>query len=190
MLGIGPLHHLHHRFVISLTALELTLGDNDVVDKCGIGCNEESHILLDAQFADNRIMSTLDNLDHHRLLDMLIAARHIGHLHTIAVHCRHRIALGNEHWRAAIIGQERVTAIGLTTEHTLLNLCLQVQTIGRVAHLREEVIPRHLLHRIDGEHLQRMGIKLQCFKNLLKRECLVRMMLEEVLQQFADLLLP
>ena len=35
-----------------------------------------------------------------------------------------------------------------------------------------------------------MGIKLQYLENLLKREGLVRMMLEEVLQQFYYLLLP
>ena len=34
-----------------------------------------------------------------------------------------------------------------------------------------------------------MGIKLECFENLLERERLVRMMLEEILQQFGDLLL-
>ena len=189
MFVVRPLYHLYHRLVVGLTTLQLTLGDDDVVDKSRILGHQEGHILLHPQTTYNLVTTALYDLDHHRLLDMLVTTSHIRHLHTVAVHRRHRVTFCHEHRRTAIIWQERVAAIRLTTEHTLLNLCLQVQTVGRVAHLREEVIPRHLLHRIDGEHLQRMGIKLQNFENLLERERLVRMMLEEILQQFGDLLL-
>ena len=140
--------------------------------------HQESHILLHPQTTYNLVVSTMHDLNHHRLLDMLVTTRHIRHLHAITVHRRHRVTLCHKHWRTTIVGQERVTAIRLTTEHTLLHLGLQVQTVRRVAHLREEVVPRHLLHRVNGEHLQRMSIKLECFENLLERERLVRMMLE------------
>ena len=69
-------------------------------------------------------------------------------------------------------------------------LRFQVQPVGVVAYLGEEIIPCHFLHHVDGEHLQRMSIKFQCLEYLLERERLVRIMLEEVLQQLADLLLP
>ena len=189
MFVVRPLYHLYHRLVVGLTTLQLTLGDDDVVDKSRILGHQEGHILLHPQTTYNLVTTALYDLDHHRLLDMFVTTGHIRHLHTVAVHRRHRVTFSHEHRCTTIVGQERVAAIRLTTEHTLLNLCFQIQTVGRVAHFREEVIPRHLLHRIDGEHLQRMGIKLQDLENLLERERLVRMMLEEILQQFGDLLL-
>ena len=189
MFVVRPLYHLYHRLVVGLTALQLTLGDDDIMYEGRVLRHQEGHILLHPQTTYDLVMGSLHNLDHHRLLDMLVTTGHIRHLHTVAVHRRHRVTLCHEHRCTTIVGQERVSTIRLTTEHTLLNLCLQVQTVGRVAHLREEVIPRHLFHRIDGEHLQRMGIKLQNLENLLERERLVRMMLEEILQQFGNLLL-
>ena len=51
-------------------------------------------------------------------------------------------------------------------------------------------IPTARYQTFDGEHLQGMRIKLQGLEDLSERECLVRIVLEEVLQQFADLLLP
>ena len=189
MFGIGPLYDLHDGLIVSLTALQLALGDDDVVDESGVLGDEEGPVLLDAQLTHDGVMGALDNLDDHCLLDVLVATGHIGHLHTVAIHRRHRVALGHEHRGAAIVGQERVAPVGLTTERAFLYLRLLIQAIGIVAHLREEIVPRHLLHRIDGEHLQRMGVELQYLENLLQRERLVGMMLEEVLQQFADLLL-
>ena len=155
----------------------------------GVLGNQEGPVFLDTQLSDNLVVSTTDNLDDHRLLDMLVATGHIGDLHLIAVHCRHRVALSHEHRRTTIIGQERVAAIGLTAEGAFLYLRLQIQTIGIVTYLAQEIIPSHFLHRIDGKHLQRMGIKFQSLENLLERECLVRIVLEEILKQFTDLLL-
>ena len=189
MLGIRPLGDFHHSLVVGLTTLQLALGDDDVVNEGRILRNQEGPVVFDTQFSDNLIVSTTDDLDHHSLLDMLVATSHIGYLYLVAVHRRHRIALSHKDGCSSIIGQERVTTISLATEGSLLHLRLHVQTVGVVADFAQEVIPRHFLHRIDGEHLQRMGVELEGLEYLFERECLVRIMLEEVLQQFADLLL-
>ena len=91
--------------------------------------NEEGHILLYAQTTDNLVAGALHDLNHHRLLDMFVATGHIRHLHTVAIHRRHRVALCDKHRGAATIGLERVTPTGLAMEHALLHLCLQVQAI-------------------------------------------------------------
>ena len=189
MLMIRPLCDLYHCLVIGLAALQLALRDNDIMDEGRILRNEEGPVLVDTQLSDNLIVGATDNLDDHRLLDMLVATGHIGDLHLVAVHRRHRVTLRHKHGCSTIIGQERVTAIGFAAEGSLLYLRLHVQTIGIVADLTQEVVPCHLFHRIDGEHLQRMGVELQRLEYLLEREGLVRIVLEEVLEQFNDLLL-
>ena len=190
MLGIRPLDNLYHGLIIRLTTLQLAFRNNNVMHEGAIGWNKESPVFLHTEFTHDLVMGTTHDLDHHRLLDMFVATGHIRHLHTVAIHRRHRVTLCHEHRRTAVIRQERVATVGLATEHTLLHLRLQVQAITIVTDLREEVIPRHLLHRVDGEHLQWMGVELKYLEYLLQRECLVGMMLEEVLQQFADLFLP
>ena len=64
---------------------------------------------------------------------------------------------------------------------TLLYLCLQVQFIGAITYLREVVIPCHLFHHVDGQHLHGMGVKLQGFEYLFETKCLARMGLKQSL---------
>ena len=111
MLTIRPLRHLYHCLVVRLTTLELTLGDNDIVDEGRILRNEEGHVLLHTQTTDYLITSTTYNLNDQRLLDMLVATSHIRYFHTVAIHRRHRVTLSHEHRGAPIIGQERVTTV-------------------------------------------------------------------------------
>ena len=111
MLTIRPLRHLYHCLVVRLTALELTLGDNDIVDEGRILRNEESHVLLHTQTTDYLVTSTTYDLNDQRLLDMLVATSHIRYFHTVAIHRRHRVTLSHEHRGAPIIGQERVTSV-------------------------------------------------------------------------------
>ena len=106
MLIIGPLHHLHHRLVVGLATLQLALGDDNVVHESIVERDEEGHILLHTQFTDNLIMGTLDDFNNHRLLDVLVTACHIRHLHAVAIQRRHRVALCHKYWCATIIGQE------------------------------------------------------------------------------------
>ena len=159
MFSIRPLHHLHDGLVIRLPTFQFSLRDDDVMHKSIILRNEESEILLHTEFTDNLVMSPTDNLDDHCLLDMLVTTSHIRHLYPIAIHCRHGITFRHEDWCSTIVRQERVATVGFPTEHTLLYLGLHVQTIGVFADFREKVVPCHLLHHVDGEHLQGMRIK-------------------------------
>ena len=68
-------------------------------------------------------------LDHHGLLDMPFAAGHHGHTHTVAVHGKQRVTLRDKDGLAAVVGLERVLAVGLADEGALLHLTLQVQTV-------------------------------------------------------------
>ena len=129
------------------------------------------------------------DLYHHCLLDMFLAACHHSHLYSVAIQRKHRVTLRNKDRFASIIGLERVFAISLTDKGTLLYLCLQVQTIRVITHFRQIVIPCHLLHQVDSQHLGWMGIQLQGFEYLLERECLVRILLKQSLQHFCNLLL-
>ena len=190
VLRVRPLVNLHHNFVVGLPPLQLALGDDDVVNEGRLLRNEEGHILLHAQLSHHGVVGPLHDLYHQCLLDMLVATGHIRHLHPVAVHRPHRVALSHKHGRAPIVGLEGVAPAGLAAEGAFLQLGLEVQPIGVVAHLQQEVIPRHLLHHVDGEHLQRVGVQLERLEYLFHRERLVRMMLEEVLQQLAHLLLP
>ena len=48
--------------------------------------NEEGIVLLHLQLADSLVALVAENLDNHRLLDMLLTTSHISHLHTVAIH--------------------------------------------------------------------------------------------------------
>ena len=89
MFVVRPLYHLYHRLVVGLTTLQLTLGDDDIVDEGRVLRHQEGHILLHPQTTYDLIVGTTHDLNHHRLLDMLVTTRHIRHLHTVAVHRRH-----------------------------------------------------------------------------------------------------
>ena len=91
--------------------------------------NKESHILLHTQLSYDLVAGTLHDLYHHRLFDMLVTTGHIRHFYTIAIHRRHRVTLCHKHRGTTIVRQERVAPTGLSAEHTLLYLCLLVQTV-------------------------------------------------------------
>ena len=190
VLCIGPLYHLHHGLVVGLAALQLALGYDDVVDEVLVLGDEHGQLALHHQLAYYLLVGVVHYLDDHSLLDVPVAAGHVGHLHAVAVHSRHRVALSHEDGGAAIVGQERVAPRRLAAEGALLQLRLHVQAVAAVAHLQQEVVPRHLLHHVDGKHLQRVLVELEGLEYLLEREGLVRIMLEEFLEQFGDLLLP
>ena len=158
MLLIGPLYYLNHSLVVGFSALKFALGYDDIVYKGCIRCYQEGHILLYTQLTYDSIMGSLNYLNNHSLLDMLVATSHQRYFHAIAVHCRHRVSLGHEYRRTAIIGHKRVATVGFSVEHALLHLSLQVKLIRIVANLQQEVVPCHLFHHIDGKHFQRMSI--------------------------------
>ena len=184
-----PLRDSHHGLLAVLAALELLLGDEDVVGKDVSFGDEEGEVLLDLQASHGLVALVGENLGHHGLLDVLLTARHEGHTDTVAVEGKHGVTLGDEDGRAAAVGQERVLAVGLTDKDALLHLAFLVETVLVVGHLRQVVVPRHLLHDVDGQHLGRMGVQTQGLENLTEREGLVGVTHEQPLQGFGHLLL-
>ena len=184
-----PLRNLDDSLVARLAALQLLLRNEDIVYKDVTLGNQEGIVFLHLQLTDCLVALVTQNLDDHRFLDMLLAASHIGHLHTVAIHSKQRVALTDEHGCAAIVGLERVLAVGLADEGSLLHLRLQVQTIRVITDFRQEVVPRHLFHEVNSQHLRRMCIQLQCLEDLLKRESLIRILLKQCLQHLCNLLL-
>ena len=151
--------------------------------------NQEGIVLLHLQLTNSLVALVAEDLNDHRLLDMLLATSHIRHLYAVAIHGKQRVALTDKHGCTAIVGLERVLAISLTDEGTLLHLRLQVQTIRVVADLRQIVVPRHLFHQVNGQHLGGMRVQLQSLENLLEGECLVGILLEQRLQHLCYLFL-
>ena len=138
--------------------------------------------MVERQSSDERILGTFEYLYHLRLLDMVLASRHTCKTHAVARQCPHRVALSHEDWFVRIVGHYAVLAVCLALEHAFLHLALHVELVGVVAHLSDEVVPRHLLHYVDGEHLERVGVKMQGAENLLERHCLAGIGGEEFLK--------
>ena len=151
-------------------------------------CDEEGDVAVDNQSADESLLGALQNLDDLCLLDVSLATCHEREAHAVATERRHRVALGDEDGLVAANGNHRVLAVGLAHEDALLYLSASVELVGRVADAREEVVPRHLLHRVDGEHLLRVCVEFQLSEYLLERQCLVGLRREELLQHLGHLL--
>ena len=149
----------HHSFLASLASLELLFRNQDVMHKEVSLCIEEGKVFLNLQDTHSLIVLTLQNLCHDGLFDMILTACHIGHLYTVAIKGKHRVALCYKDGFAAIIRLERVLAVGLADKSALLHLRLQVQFISTVTYFRQPVVPCHFFHHVDGKHLHRVCIE-------------------------------
>ena len=189
VVGVGPLGDLHHGLVAGLAALQSALGHDDVAGHQVVGRDEHGDVAVNAQPAHKLVARALEHGGDHRLLDVVAPARQAGHLHAVAVEGRHGVALGHEHGLAAVVGHKGVLAVRLAPERALLELCLGVQPVLALLHLREIVVPGQLLQGVDGEHLRRVGHQLEMLEYLLETVGLRGMTLEEALQQLGHLLL-
>ena len=106
MLLVGPSRNLHHSLVVGLTALQLILGDEDVLRERILRRYEEGNILVDAQPSDEAVLGALQDSDDLRLLDVVAATGHERYAHAVAGEGRHRVALGHEDGLAAVVGLE------------------------------------------------------------------------------------
>ena len=158
VLAVGPCLDLHDSLVASLSALDLLFRDNDVVRQQSVLCDEEGEVFLHPQTSYELVACVFEDADDHSLLDMPFATCHERHLHLVAVERRHGVAFSHEDWLAAVVGDEAVFAVRLTSEDSLLHLCLGIEAIRVFAYLCEEVVPCHLFHDVDGKHLQRMSV--------------------------------
>ena len=112
---------------------------------------------------------------------MSFASSHELHAHAVAVKCRHRIAFAYEDRRRAIVGHERVFAIGFAHETPFEHLPSLVKAIRTVGYFSQEIVPSHLFHHIDSQHLQRMRVEFQTFENFFKAESLSWLLLKKLL---------
>ena len=124
-----PLRNLDDSLIACLTAFQFLFRYQHVMYEDVSFRHQEGIVLLNFQLTNSLVALMTQYLDHHRLLDMLFATCHIGHANTVAIHGKQRVALRHKDWCTAIVGLERVLTVGLTDKRTLLNLCLQVQTI-------------------------------------------------------------
>ena len=182
MVLVGPFHDVNDSVVAVLATLQLASRNDDAVGKYVGWRDEGAQVVVERQSSDERILCTLEYFDNLRLLDMVLASCHTCESHAVAGQSPHRVALSHKDRFVRIVGHYAVLAVGLTLEHTLLHLTLHVELVGVVAHLGDEVVPRHLLHYVDGEHLERMGVKMQGAENLLERHCLAGIGGEEFLK--------
>ena len=136
--------------------------------------DEEGEVLLHLQLTHGLICLVTQDVGHHRLLDMVLSSGHHGYTDTVAVQGKHRVTLRHEDRLAPIVGQERVLAVSLADERTLLHLSLLVQAVLTFAHLRKVVVPAHLVECVNSQHLRRMCHQLQLAENLFQRKGLVR----------------
>ncbi len=176
-----PCTDLHHRLVACGTTLELVLRDYYVVGEDVAIANEEGKSLVNTQLAHKRVVSPLQNLRHHGLLDMVDTARHIGNSHPVAGKGEKRVALRHEDWFAAIVRNETVLAVSLPDELAFLHMTFHVQLIRAVADLAEEVVPRHLVDSLHGQHLSRVRVEFKTFEYLFQTKSPAGVVHEEIL---------
>ena len=94
--------------------------------------NEKGIVALYLQLAHSLIALMGENLHHHSFLHVFLPSGHHGYTHSVAIHGIHGVALRHEDGLAAVVGLERVLAIGLADKGALLYLSLQIQPIGVV----------------------------------------------------------
>ena len=126
---------------------------------------------------------------HHCFLDMVVSACQHLHPHPVAIEGEHRVSLRYKYRFVASIGDERVLAIALSHEDAFLNLSVHVELIAVVTASHKEIVPCHLLHYVNGEHLHGVGLHVQNLEYSLQAECLARVGSEEITQYFRKLLL-
>lgn len=69
-----------------------------------------------------------------------------------------------------------------------MQLSLGVEAVLVVRHTCEIIVPRHLLHDIDGQHLQGVCVEVQRAENLFKREGALGIVGEKLDQPFRQFL--
>ena len=157
VISIRPLNNLHNSLVVVLTSLELASWDKNIVYECVFGSDKESHFLFHTQTTNKLVFLALQNLNNLSFLYMLCSTSHKTNLYPVAIKRKKRIALRHEDWFVAAIRNDRVLAVNLALEHTLYNLSRLVELITVFRNLLQKVVPSHLLHDVDGKHLQGMS---------------------------------
>ena len=118
---------------------------------------------------------------------MVLAASEEGELHTVAIERAHGVALRYEDRLLAAVRDDGVLAVGLAYELALHHLYTLVEAIGIVTYFGEVVIPSHLFHDVDSEHLERVGSEMETPEYLFEAERYARLTGKEFLQLLGEL---
>jgi len=161
MVLVRPLDNLHEHLVVALSTLEFLLRNKDVLHEGTVLRDAEGNVAVHTQPADKSVLGTAENLYDLCFLDMFLAASHERNPYTVARECRHGVALSHKDRLVAAVGEERVLAVGLAHEGTLLHLSFGVEQISVLTFLGDEVVPRHLFHDVHGKHLQRVRVEMK-----------------------------
>ena len=127
--GIRPLSDFHHSLVASLSCLEFLLGDDDIMHEDILGSNEHRKVFIYTEFAHECLSRPLEDGSHHSLLDMLLSACHISHLHLVAIEGPERVALCHKHRLTTVVRNKTVLAVSLAPKGAFLQLRLGVELI-------------------------------------------------------------
>ena len=154
MFCVRPLGDFDNCFVVILTAFQLLFRDNNIVNENVFGRNKVGKVAIYAQSSNETVFLPLQYFDDLCLFDVSLSACHEAHFHPVSVRCPHGIAFRNEDGRTAIVRQKRVLSIRFAHESALLYLPFCIESVGSIGHFRQEIVPSHLLHRVDCQHFQ------------------------------------
>ena len=187
LLIVRPFGDFHYRLLTRLAFLQLAPGNNNVGGKHVILRYKVSDILAHTQLAHKGILGPLQHLDDLRLADMVLSSGKVGKTHAVTCQSTFGITFRHEDRLIAAIGNDRVLAIQLAHELPFLHLSGGIQTESVVAYLGKHIIPYHLLHDVNGKHLERMGFQFQVTEYILETTSLLGSRLEIVFQQYRQL---
>ena len=156
-----PLHHADNGLVAVLALLQEVLGDEYVGSQGTVLGEQVGIVLAYLQCAHELLFRTLHYLYDLCFADMVAAACQHGGLHLVSVHGVHGVALGHQDGFSAIIGVERVLAVGLAVEYSLHYLRRCIQRIAIAGSLLDIVVQKHVFQTIHTKHLGRVGGQFQ-----------------------------
>ena len=184
---VRPFDDANDSLVIRFAAFQFAAWYDDVMGKDIARCNQVGNIFIHLQSSHEAIFSTFQNLIDLCFLNMILAASEEGELHTVAIERAHGVALRYEDRLLAAVRDDGVLAVGLAYELALHHLYTLVEAIGIVTYLGEVVIPSHLLHDVDSEHLERVGSEMETPEYLFEAERYARLTGKEFLQLLGEL---
>ena len=187
VLSVRPLDDAHHRLVVGFSAFQFAAWYDDVMGKDIARCNQVGNIFIHFQSSHETVFSTFQNLVDLCFLNMILAACQESKFHSVAIERAHGVALRYEDRLLAAVRDDGVLAVGLAYELALHHLYTLVEAIGIVTYLGEVVIPSHLLHDVDSEHLERVGSEMETPEYLFEAERYARLTGKEFLQLLGEL---
>ena len=81
---VGPFHNLHHSIVAVLAALQLASRNYDAVGKHVAWRDKSAKVVVDGESSHEGVLGSFQNLNHLRLVDVVLASCHARIAHVVA----------------------------------------------------------------------------------------------------------